>query len=115
MIVRRVVYSSIKTFQLPGNSQGMLYQEWAAIRTVLCLPDEEQKVKTVRPTNFETLLLDKFESCNVSTANLQSPSAPFFLSLMKRMMHCNHKLVSAKPCPLVTHNAQTIAPFTLAL
>ena len=29
--------------QQPGNSQGMLSQDWAAIRTILCLPDEEQK------------------------------------------------------------------------
>ena len=42
MIVRQSILA-IKTFQQPGNSQGVLYQEWAAITSVLCLPDEEQK------------------------------------------------------------------------
>ena len=37
---------AIKTFQQPENSQGVLYQEWAAIGTILCLPDEEQKGPT---------------------------------------------------------------------
>ena len=32
-------------FQNPGNSQGMLHQEWAAIRTSLRLPDEKEKTQ----------------------------------------------------------------------
>ena len=40
MVVRHI---GIKTFQQPGNSQGMLYPEWATIRAVLRLPNEEQK------------------------------------------------------------------------
>ena len=44
MIERHILsILAIKTFQQPGNPQGMLYQEWAAIRTILRLPDEEQK------------------------------------------------------------------------
>ena len=36
MIVHHIVYIlAIKTFQQPGNSQGVLSQEWTAIRTIL--------------------------------------------------------------------------------
>ena len=38
MIMRHIVYSI-----QPGNAQGMLSQEWAAIGTILRLPDQEQK------------------------------------------------------------------------
>ena len=42
MIMRHIVYSNLYK-QQPGNFQGMLSQERAAIRTILRLPDEEQK------------------------------------------------------------------------
>ena len=44
MIVRDIVYSSqdIPTTRKLSGSH-VLYQEWAAIRTILHLPDEEQK------------------------------------------------------------------------
>ena len=37
------MWSILPFKQKPGNSQGMLSQEWAAIRTMFRLPDEEQE------------------------------------------------------------------------
>ena len=36
-----------KTFQQPGNSQGMLSQEWVAIRTILHLPDSVMGIASI--------------------------------------------------------------------
>ena len=74
---------------------------------------------TLLLTKFYALLLDKFESCNVLTANLQFPSA-LFLSLMKRVIDYIAIInLSGNLSNLVDwscmHNAQTIAPFALEL
>ena len=63
------------------------------------------------------VLTQKFESCSVSTADFQSPSA-FFEPDEENdtCSSCNNKLVrwkSVKPCPMVMHNSWTIAPFIL--